>query len=259
MKTVIEVYSDMAKSIPPWSAAEEREFVKSCSTRTGKWRSKAAKDKFVNEAMKRNLNLMFKLVNKYSFKKPTEDVIQLAVVAMVEALKKYDPGSGNKLSTWIHQPIVWSVKRLQHAYSKSGGVADEISALNHRYGMNLSVMSLDAEVGNSDDGTDAIGNLISERSVNTSYLLDRKVKTEDESMYEREVVAAVRSGIVELKGVLNEREQYVIRGFLKGQTMQEISVELKLSRMRVSQISANAFDKIRNSKVGRKLKVMLKD
>ena len=249
----------MANAIPPWKEVEEREFIKSCSTRTGRWRSNAAKDKFVNEAMKRNLNLVFKLVNRYSFKKNNEDIVQRAVIAMVEALKKYDPGSGNKVSTWIHQPIVWSIKRTQHTYYKGGDIADEVAALNHRYGMKLSVTSLDAEAGNTDEGADAIGNLISMKSVDTSYVIDRKMKTMDEEMHEREVADGVQSGFVELKKILNKREQYVIRGLLKGQNMREISVELKLSRMRISQISANAFEKIRNSKVGRKLKGLLKD
>ena len=74
MRSVIDVYGDIAKKNPPWKADEEAAFIRSCMTRTGKWKSKTMKDRFVNEALKHNLTMVFKLMNRYSFKKDNEDV-----------------------------------------------------------------------------------------------------------------------------------------------------------------------------------------
>ena len=132
LKSVVDVYSNIAKSNPPWTSEEEREFVNSCTTKTGKWRSNAMKDRFVNEAMKHNLGLVFKIVNKMAFNK-NEDVLQKAVIGMVGALKKYDPKKKGKISTWITNPIRWAIMQHQNAYAKSGTIAEEISALNHKF------------------------------------------------------------------------------------------------------------------------------
>ena len=56
---------------------------------------------------------------------------------------------------------------------------------------------------------------------------------------------------------LNEKEVYVIKGVLKGQTQTDISVEMKLSKVRVSQLQASAFDKIRKSPMSRTLRKLI--
>ena len=258
MKDAVEVYSQIAKSIPPWTSAEEREFVRSC-VRSGKWKSNAAKERFVCEAMKRNLNLVFKLVNTHSFKKNDEDIIQRAVIAMVEALKKFNPASKNKISTWIQQPIVWSIKQTQHTYYKGNAIAEQISALNRRYNLKMSVVSVDAKVSrDGDPDSDTIGDLISVKDLDRSYFVSRNAKSMDESIHDHEVQTGVRQAVKSMHRILDKRELYVVNGLLGGKNMREISDELHLSRMRISQISAKAFEKIRSSSIGRTLKAMLK-
>ena len=258
MKSIVEVYSDMAKRNPPWKAAEEAAFIKSCLTRTGKWKSKAMKDRFINEAIKHNLNLVFKLVNRYAFKKDNEDVVQRAVCALGEALKKYDPNSGNKLSTWIQQPIIWAIKQTQHTYYKGHDIHDQIAALNHRYNLRMSVVSVDATIGNGpEDSTDTIGNFITPENVSIDYLAQRGIKSMAEEVDENEIKAGVADLMLELPKILNRKEARVVRNLLKGFTMAEISVKMKLTRMRISQISAKAFEKIRKSTIGRRLKGLL--
>jgi RNA polymerase sigma factor (sigma-70 family) len=254
MKSVIEVYSDIAAANPPWTDAEEKAFIQSCLTRTGKWKRK---EHFVTEAMKHNLGLVFKYVNKLSFKKD-EDVVQRAVIAMVEALRKFDPSKGHKISTWITNPIRWSIFHSQHAYSKEGDIADEISALNHKYGLKMSIVSIDAELGtNSDEDSETLGNIISTGNVNPDYVLARGIKTIEEEKQEADLKNGVENMLAQLPKYLNKKEMVVIRGLLGGNTMTEISVKMKLSRMRISQISANAFEKIRRSPMARQLRKLI--
>lgn len=256
VKSVIDVYSDIAKSNPTWSAQEEKAFINSCTTKTGKWRSNAMKEKFINEALKHNLSLVFKLVNKLAFNK-NEDVLQKAVIGMVEALKKYDPKKGRKISTWITNPIRWAIMQHQNAYAKSGTIADEISALNHKFQMNMSVVSIDAPIGEEDD-SETIANIISHGNLDRNYVIGRNFKGEDELRMERDMANAVEAMMKKLPKILNKKEIRVVKGVLKGKTQTDISVELHLSKMRISQLQSSAFQKIRNSPMARYLRKFMK-
>lgn len=252
MKSVLEVYADIAKANPTWTDEEEREFVKSCTTPSGGWKDK---NRFVNEAMKHNLGMVFDLVTRKAFEK-NEDIVQKCVVAMVEALKKYDPKQGKKISTWIYNPIVWAIHQSRHAYSRFGTMADELSALNHKYKTRYRVVSLDSKAGDDTD-SETIGNLISSNDVDVNYIQLNDIKCEEDKARERDFHNGVAEMMDELPNILTEREIFVMKGLLEGRSMSDISIELKLSRMRVSQISAKAFEKIRRSRVGRKLKELV--
>ena len=258
MRSVIDVYGDIAKKNPPWKADEEAAFIRSCMTRTGKWKSKTMKDRFVNEALKHNLTMVFKLMNRYSFKKDNEDVFQRAVIAMGEALKKYDPSSGNKISTWIQQPIIWAIRKTQHTYYKGNDIHDQIASLNRRHNLQMIVVSVDATVGNDDkDSNDTIGNFISHENVSADYVDARGIKTMEEEWRETEIKSEVTYLIAELPKILNKKEVRVVKYLLKGLSMADISVKLNVTRMRISQISAKAFEKIRRSSMGKRLKGLI--
>lgn len=257
LRSVLEVYSDIAKSHPPWTAKEEREFIQSCTTKTGKWRSNAMKDRFVNEAMKHNLGLVFKLVNKLAFNK-TEDVFQKAMIGMVEALKKYDPKRRGKISTWINNPIRWAIMQHQNTYSKSGTIAEEIASLNHKFKMKMSVTSIDTPIGDDDD-SDTLGSIISEKNLAKNYVIDRGYRTLNEEHHERDISNAVQEMLAKLDGFLTKRELFVVYGAMQGRTQGDMAIDLHLSKVRVGQIQALAFTKIRNSRMAKKLKGLLKE
>jgi DNA-directed RNA polymerase specialized sigma subunit len=69
---------------------------------------------------------------------------------------------------------------------------------------------------------------------------------------------AVENMVKKLPKLLNKKEIYVIKGILKGKTQTDISVELKLSKVRISQLQASAFQKIRNSPMAGYLKKLIK-
>jgi DNA-directed RNA polymerase sigma subunit (sigma70/sigma32) len=123
----------------------------------------------------------------------------------------------------------------------------------------MSVVSVDATIGNGEvDSTDTIGNFISHENVDSDYLAACGYKTTEEKSREGEIKVGVGVLMDELpKMGLTKKEIRVIKYLLKGLSMSDISVKLKVTRMRISQISAKAFEKIRNSKVGKHLKGLL--
>ena len=248
MKSVLEIYSDIARENPPWKPKEEKKAIK-------KWWKKD-RDRFVNEAMKHNMALVFHIVEKYSFNK-TEDVVQKAVIAMVEALKKYNPKKG-KISTWLVNPIRWAIHKMHDTYSHEGSISDEIAALNHRYNRKMSIISTDRPIGKDDENGDTIGTLISSKDLSADYFRARKMKTTAEVTRENDIKDGVEALFAKMPKFLSKQEIVVMKGLLKGRTMSDISVEMKLSRMRISQISAHAFAKIRKSSLAVKLEALVK-
>jgi RNA polymerase sigma factor (sigma-70 family) len=247
MKSVLEVYSEISKANPPWTPDEERAFVK-------KWWRKD-REHFVNEAMKHNLGLVFKAMQKVAFNPKSEDVFQRAVSALVESLRKFKPSKGYRISTWVSNPVRWAIQQFQNPYNHQGSIRDEITSLNNRYGSKMSVVSIDAKVGGDDGDGDTVGDLITDSNISTNYLVGIcKTSTSSDEEKAGDIQAGVSEMLAYMPKVLTKNELYVIKRMLRGKNMSEISVELKLSRMRISQITAKAFEKIRRSKFGRKLK-----
>lgn len=249
MKSVSDVYFEIAKNNPPWTPEEEAAFTK-------RW-FKMNKNKWVNEAMKRNIGLVFSIVNKYAFKK-NDDIIQKAMIAMVDALRKYDPSKGVRVCTWITNPIRWAIYQTRNTYNKEGTIAEEISAKNHRYNLGISTVSIDSQIGNSDDDKcETIGNTISLNNVSVDYISIRGLKTEYEKQHEDDIRSGIGELVANMDEILNSREIKVINSLMCGKNMVDISKEMKVTRMRISQIAKGAFEKIRKSKYGKQLEGLI--
>lgn len=250
MKSVIEVYSDIAAENPKWTAAQERAFIDSCLTKTGKWKNKT---RFVNEAFKHNLGMVFSIVQKMAFVK-TEDVVQKGVIAMVEALKKYDPAKRVKISTWIANPIRWAILHHQHTYSKDKPIAEEMASLNQRYNLNLRVVSIDATIGQGDGESETFGNFISSANVHPDYANICGYGDAEDSILKDDIHNGVGELVKEMGNFLTKREAKVVKLLLDGKNNVEIAKKMKVTRMCIGQMTKRIFEKIRRSKVGKKLK-----
>ena len=155
-------------------------------------------------------------------------------------------------------PIRWAIHRSRDAYNKEGMISDEIAAKNHRYNLGITTVSIDNPISNFDgDKSETIGNTISINNVNVNYVNVCGLKNESEIHDENEIKDAVRELVSQMGNILNEKEIVVIKGLLSGRNMVEISTEMSVSRVRISQISKNAFEKIRRSPIGRKLKGLI--
>ena len=121
-------------------------------------------------------------------------------------------------------------------------------------GKNLA--EIDGGRSDSDKG-DTIGSLISAGSVNHDYFNSRGYKTTDEIERENDIRDGVGELMAALPQILTAREIVVVKGIMDGKNLAEIGKTLKLSRMRISQISREVFAKIKKSPLGGKLKSLI--
>ena len=89
-------------------------------------------------------------------------------------------------------------------------------------------------------------------------MVDRNFKSEDERRSEADIGAGVQHMVERMTQFLSDKEAYVVKGVLKGKTQTDISVEMKLSKVRISQLQASAFSKIRSSPMAGYLRRLLK-
>lgn len=255
MKSILDIYSDIAKKNPVWTIEQERESIERL------WKKDHAK--WVTEAMNHNLGLVFATMMKVGFtaNKRNEDVFQRAVAAMVDALRKYEPDRGVKVSTWVSAPIRWAVLQSQGINSKYATIADNIASINYRDGTHISLKSIDDPVGRAKDGSDAtttLADVVSADDVAPGYMSERPLNEVEESTKKADLKVAMKVLRARMPVLLNSQETRVVNGLMAGKKMVEIGVEMGVCRMRISQISANAFRKIRSSDVGPLLHDLLK-
>ena len=253
MKSVIEVYEDIAKKNPAWTVDEEQDAI-------NRLYDKKSNAKFVNEALKHNLGLVFTLMNKYAFNKNNEDLFQSAVIGLTNALKTYDPSKGVKISTWVFEPIRWAILKHQTMYSKHGLISDDIKSLNRKYDMHFKVVELDNPMndGGSEENNRNVEDSISPENVAPDYIRMRGIKTFSENEFESDIRKSVDEFILgkDVK-FLTDREKFVIGKLVSGMNQSEVSKELNLTKMRISQIVSKAFEKIRNSNSSKKLRMII--
>lgn len=258
-KSVIETYAELAKSNPPWKTHEEVAFIKSCTNKNGRWRSQAHKERFVNEALKHNIGLVFSLMHKHAFKERDDDAFQVAVIAMSNALKKYDPTTGNKISTWVVNPIRWAILQHQGAYSKAGTLAEEVSSLNHKRKTHFVVVSLDEPLMNdSSESFDTLSSAISMNLLVPDYVNERRLNSPSDEKFKNDVKLAINELLSCAKSFLSKKEIHIIKRTLKGFTQTEVAKELHLSKVRVNQLMKGAMRKIRSSSFGPKLSELMR-
>lgn len=247
MKSVIEVYVEIANKNPAWTPEEEKEVIGRLFY--------SDKDKFVNEAMKHYIFMVLSAVNKYPGSNK-EDVFQSGMAAMVDALRKFDPKRGTRISTWLANPIRWAVMKYSSAYTKLGSISDEIAALNRRHHRSNSVISIDSPIGNNDDdGNSTVGDVISETNISINYAISRGISIKEDER-QMEIHDAFVNIFTELKNILNEKEMFVLRGVLGGKNLSEVADDVGLSRVRVSQLFKSVVNKIKTSNFGKKLRCL---
>ena len=88
--------------------------------------------------------------------------------------------------------------------------------------------------------------------------VDRNFKTEDELRIEADIGDGVQVLIERMTKFLSDKEVRVVKGILRGKTQTDISGEMKLSKVRISQLQASAFSKIRSSPMAGYLRRLLK-
>ena len=222
---------------------------------------RAARD----ELIRRLMPLARRLASRYQRKsEPLEDLVQVANMALVKAIDRFDPERGTALSTYAVPTIVgelrryfrdsgWSVHVRRQSQERSL-LVDRVSArLEPRLGRSPSVTELAAESGLSEE------EIVEALETSTAYLaasLDERLYEDDGGGVTRgDMLGSMDDGfeLVEDRAAarsamraLDDRARHMLRlRFMDDKTQSEIAAELGVSQMHVSRLLRRALATLR--------------
>ncbi len=243
-----------------------------------RWRDKGD-DKAADRLIKSHLRLVAKIASRYrGYGLPLADLIAEGHIGIVQAVRRFDPERGVRLSTyamwWIRASIQEYILR-SWSLVKIGTTASQKKLFFKLRSLKNRLREMDDEYLSS-DGVTHIAEVLSvseqevinmnarisapDRSLNTplrddsdSEWIDWIVDDRDnpELMYgDWEELSNRRSILEESLGHLNERERFILsERRLKDNpcTLEELSLRFGISRERVRQVEVRAFEKLRRA------------
>ena len=223
------------------------------------------RQRLLDQVVTLNLNLAKSIARRYSGRgEDTDDLVQVASLALVKAARRFDPDKGESFSAFAIPTITGEIKRhfrdlgwtirpprrIQELQAETSLVSAQLAQVLRRWpqpdeiaqhlGANpddvraalgsrgcFSLISIDNPAG--DDHTTAIRDLIGEHDPNYR-------RTELINM----LAPACRK--------LSERDQRILRRrFIDGWTQREIADELGVSQMQVSRLLSGIFARLRTT------------
>jgi len=274
-QTSIQVYLQEISGTPLLTVQEEIELA--ARIRNGDQKARAW-------MIKANLRLVVKIAHDYSnLGLPLLDLISEGNIGLVNAVERFDPGKGGKLSTysawWIKQSIrralanqsktirlpihlvdkISKMRRVSLQMSEELGreptdeeFAEEIGISSTKVSQLKSVSirpaSLDAPIG--DDDSTQFGEIVGDEDARTPFELFRDKNMRDE--------------LSELLEVLDDRERKIIfeRYGLDGgkpKTLEEIGKRFGVTRERIRQLQNIALAKLRRALAKREQPIVRRD
>ena len=229
---------------------------------------KFAKDELVS----RNLRLVVTIARKYIHSGMSmDDLVQEGNIGLMKAAERYDAESGYRFSTyatwWIRQGItraisdksrsirlpvhLWEkikiIRRIQANYEASGKTATlediaaelnmEAAKVDELLTLSRDVVSMDLPVGEEEDST--LGD----------FIPDKNTYNPEDSTLQNDLLESLEKAMT----CLSAREKNIIieRFGLygkKAETLEEIGIEMGVTRERVRQIEIKALRKLKNPK-----------
>lgn len=239
--------------------------------------AEAARDALI----KANQRLVISVAKRYrGLGVPFLDLIQEGNLGLMRAVERFDPGKGNRLSTyamwWIRQSIIRAVANLSrtirvpiHAGERERKLRKVAQELQQTLGRTPTVNELATELGLTPRQVQRLQNMgqqavsldqpIREGEADGSSLADL---IEDENSLAPADMAAqrlLRDDVAAVLADLKPREAEVLRlrYGLQGErvhTLKEVGEQMGVTRERVRQLEMRALRKLRHPRIGRRLK-----
>jgi RNA polymerase sigma-32 factor len=223
-----------------------------------------------------NLRLVVKLAHEYH-RNPLSllDLVQEGNIGLMQAVKKFDPERGVKLSSyaawWIRAYILryimdnWKMVKLgtteaqRKLFFKLRQEQDRLAAQGIEVTPKLlaerlnvteqDVVEMDQRLGHDEVSLDApIPGSDDEKTTRADRLLPANAPGADESLGNAELRAIFREKLADFARSLNEKERYIFEKRLTADepmTLQEIGAHYGVSRERARQIEAGLIDRMR--------------
>jgi len=212
------------------------------------------------ELVQSHLRLARSLARRFAHHgEPTDDLEQVAMLALVKAAKRFDPGRDTRFATYATSSILGELKRhfrdktwmlrvprsVQETYLSVKQARDE---LTHTLGASPTVQAIAAHLGTTEaavlDAMRAGDNFwpasLDARNANTP---NADLPMEDDSLDQ----TLDRLQVRRLLPGLDDREQLVLkRLYFEDCTQREVAAELGVSQMQVSRLLARALSKLRS-------------
>ena len=192
---------------------------------------------------------------------PLDDLVQVAMLALMRALDRYDPERGVKFSTFATSTMTGELKRYFRDHAWSMRVPRSVQELH--LDTNEAIETLRHQLGRSPTLTeiadylrapeDEVALAIEAGRAYRTQSLDAPRRTDDDSSAlqiggdDPELAAAdERSLLSPLLEHLAPRERRIVQlRFGRGLTQSEIATEIGLSQMHVSRLLARSLDQLR--------------
>jgi len=216
-----------------------------------------------DELITSHLGLAHQLARRFAGRgEPHDDLVQVASLALVKAIDRFDPERGVQFSTFAAKCVIgelkrhfrdrgWAVRaprRIQELYLEVG---QNIDRLSQELGHPPTVAELAAAIGTTEDAVlEAIEAGRGYRSasldapdLNSQTMADSLGK--DDARYSHVEDRSVLAGALE---ALPERDRVIIRlRFIDGLTQSEIADRLGVSQMHISRLLAASLAQLRAS------------
>lgn len=216
-----------------------------------------------DELVETHLGLAYQLARRFSNRgEPYDDLAQVAAVALIRSVDRFDPERGVEFSTFATRTVIgelkrhfrdrgWAVRaprRIQELYLELGHASESLA---HRLGRPPTVSELAETIGSSEEAV--LEALEAGQSYRTTSIdaPDRQEGTVANRLGEvdtgfggtedRMVLAIALAG-------LGERERDILRlRFVEGLTQSQIADRIGVSQMHVSRLLTASLGKLRRS------------
>jgi RNA polymerase sigma-B factor len=224
-------------------------------------RDPALRDELVNE----HLGLARSLARRFANRgEPMDDLVQVASLALLKALDRFEPERGLAFSTFATPTILgelkrhfrdkgWAVRVTRRVQELHLQLSRAIAALSQELGRSPTVSELAQRLNVTDD--EVLEAMEAGRSYRMASIDTRAPGDADESSTVADRIgepdpamadAERRAALAPMLASLPERQQLIVYlRFYEGLTQSEIGVRLGISQMHVSRLLARSLDQLR--------------